>query len=284
MLITNIKAINNNLLTLVTVDCGNSFITYYMLKSLFKFYNGRFNIIVLCIKYNEHLALLNEFKNNITLIYAFNIPEIKKYLGVNGSLCHSYAIKYLVKKYIKSEYFLLCDNDIIFSNLDILNINYKNFDIVGKYDLTVLNYVKNMLYYMKNNNITNFTNFNKIININDIPNINVEFLHKKYNIYTFENLKIFLRYLPFYILIKTEIFNKYFSTIIYPLQKHKNYYYYIDTFSMFTYNLFRHNCKILNYDIKHDIYHIGGSTNMYNFSKQDYEHKLLKLENNNYAN
>ena len=260
-------------ITLISIDCGNSYITYYMLKSLFKI-NSKLKIIILCIKDNNYLDLLKEFENKVEIIKLFNDKNIEKYLNDGEySACHSYAIKYLVDNYITSEYFLLCDNDIIFSNLSILTKNYRNYDIIGYYDENYYNEIFNILHNMEMNNLTKYSE----VDFKNVKPFHFNCDYKKYSFYSYKNMKVFLRYVPYYILIKTNIFKKYFSQYIVS-GKHKNNYYYIDTLSLFTFNILKNKCKILNFDITNDILHIGNSTNKY--SKIEYEKKLNTAKHN----
>lgn len=272
----NIINANNNI-SMISIDCGNSYITYYMLKSLIPLCKNRFEIIILCLKDNRYLDLLYEFRNNVKLVYLFNDSTVERHLAnLEYSACHSYAIKYAVDNYIKTDYFLLCDNDIIFSNLSMLKTNYEDYDVVGQYDLNNLPMIGNLLYIMQFKKWIKYSDVPT--EINKLPDVNINYEHKKFNIYTFKNLKVFVRLLPFYIILNKKTFNKYFSTYVCPAELHRNNYYYIDTFSMFTYRLLKNNCKILDYNIANDIEHIGGSTNKY--SMELYKAKILTIKNN----
>lgn len=125
--VNNRNILNN--ITLFTVNFNNMYMTCRMLESFF--YNCDFNIPF----YIVDNSTINE--KNVDLIYNnFNIIDNKNFKILNDlndiSKNHSLTIDYILYNVIKTDYVILCDNDVIFkSELNNILKEYMEYDTIG---------------------------------------------------------------------------------------------------------------------------------------------------------
>lgn len=284
MIIRNLK-LNT---TLIVVDCNNSFLTYYMLKSFLALKNSESIIIyVLINKNNQYVYLLEELSENyknINLIYNYH-SKLLKNCNENdsiefgwGSYNHSLSLQYLIDNYVFTKNVLICDNDIIFKNI---------FDIIyfinelEKYDIipTIVDFKGQTSYILES-----------FFNIK-----NYEYITNDLNIYTYKINNKFLnmygRFDPFCILFKTKLLKE--NTIInnktdidiipsyngYISNSEKTNFIWCDTFGKLTYKLLSKNYKIKYSTTKlcNSIVHFGGaSSSRFINNKESYYNNFVK--------
>lgn len=265
------KIIDKNKISLLTVDCDRSYITYHMLLSLFKL-GYRFPIYIIINKDNKWLNLLYDLQkqyNNINLIDNTNNKiikinqDVKNYASVQHSLCLQYGIDNL----IKTDYVLICDNDIIFKKsfsklIDII----KKYDIIAElstlnhYDLT--NIVSLISYYKENTNWSS-DKFNILYeyykeNLEDKDVLKYNIKYNRYLLkYNKEEFTYYTRFLPYFLIFnlknKIKIIDK--NDIANYINIDKNIT--KDTLSIFTYNCLKNNLKYNEILINNYIEHIN---------------------------
>lgn len=261
MIVKNKKIISD--LSVIVVDHDNSFITYFMLLSLYKIIND-INVYVILNKDNKYLELLYDLnkKNNKNIIFINNFNN--RLLDIetkSPSHNHETIIKYLIKNHINTKYTCICDNDILFfsKGTNLFN-NYMNYDVIGKYE----NILEEKVY------------IDSIINVyNTINNLNDTYINCKkidpilYQINLTNNYFLMMsRFFPHFFIIKTEIFKKYlsdndelipgiFSETIYEDKKTAIY---VETLSNITRKILIDNLdyKIKYIDIDQYLHHVGG--------------------------
>lgn len=265
-----------NKLSIISIDAGKSYITYYMLKSLMSLNLKDVEVIVLCNTDNEYLHLLDEFKDRVKFIYDFNL--VKSY--DKPHLRHMYSFQYLLQQ-VNSEYIFLCDNDVIFTEkfknyLDI----YQNYDIIAEvedYKNRIKYFIKDI--YMYDNNIKIYDENETNIYVNNEYYRNLKLVETDNTLYKFNcgkniDIELYNRFLPYYIFFNTEkiksipLFDIDYE-IGYCVDKRKLY----DSFSTITYNAIKNNFNIHYTSFADSIIHVRSST-----WYRDYESYINRLK------
>lgn len=283
-----------NQITFVTIDGGKSFITYYMLLSLFRLIPNA-KVIVLLNKNNRYIYLLEELeeKYNIRLIKNFNnsLLTYKRHRG-DCSIEHCVCIDYIFNNVLDTKYMLLLDNDIIFKE------NFLNF------------FVKDNLEKIQNSVVTGFIENNTPESALNIllnsykcfidSNANLESVIKKYNVnpdnfyiknntfYITEKLKYQIRFAPYFILFNKELFKKYnlkffndYKTdLFFSNNDFKQFFkgeLYKDTLSYLTTEIVNNHMRYNNLYIYDYIHHVGGSTRNIKMTFNKYKKIITKF-------
>lgn len=269
------KTNNKYDISLLTVDCGNSYITYYMLLSFFRL-NVKLPIYVIINKDNEYLYLLyNLAKEHSNLAIIDNTD--KKLIPVNKSqkniesVEHSLCLQYGIDNLVDSTNILICDNDIIFYNKRILQLfkEIKVYDIIteypeiSKYDL--VNTISLIDFYKKHKTWDKEI-FNTLYNYYKEHEPIISLKKLEYNKYYFLNYTFYRRFLPYCIFLKKsdlKIIDKNnipnYISIDNTICK--------DTFAKFTYDALKSNLLIKYININNFIIHIGSSS--FNIKSKD---------------
>lgn len=279
-----------NNLSLITVDAGSSFLTYYMLLSFFKLnINTNIPIYIILNKNNDYLNLLYDLQlshRNITLLENFDNNLIKTYYKEcpniihTASLQHTFSLQYIIDYFVDTDYCIICDNDIFFYNtISTFFNNYFKYDIIGTLETVNISELEN-IWFLKS--FINKYYFGIALN-----NIDAKYEKSNYLKITLNNyihLDYYCRYFPFLLFLNKKVFKKYKlynnAHIIGGFDKiDEHQYIYRDTLSDFTNNILKDKFNISNICIFEHIYHnISSSIS----SKETFESYTAKFNNHFY--
>ena len=280
-----------NEFSLISIDAGHSYLTYYMLLSFFKLnINTNIPIYLMLNKNNEYLYLLYDLQLshcNITLLENFDNNLIKTYYKEcpniihTPSLQHTFSLQYIIDYFVDTDYCMICDNDIFFYNTISTFFNdYFKYDIVGTLETVNISELENT-WFLKS--FINKYYFGITLN-----NINAKYEksnHLKIMLNDYIYLDYYCRYFPFLLFLNKKVFRKYKlydnnAYIIGSFDKiNEHQYIYKDTLSDFTNNILKAKFNILNICIFEHIYHnISSSLS----SKESFESYTTKFNNQFY--
>ncbi len=268
------NAVNVDNLTLLSIDGGYSFITYYMIRS-FMMLGINIPTIIICNGDKNYQYLLTDLQKDYPLLKIYNI-DIKNHLsGIpDSSFKHSFSIQEAIDNFIETDYILLCDNDILFcENIRdiILNEKYKvnnsafygwiEWENENDFIKKRLDYLIRKSYLPPKEEIKYKFNYD-ITTITD-KNNNIYWCYNRIEPYcVFLNLKLLKEYcitdLQSYN-IDTSFANKYF----------------LDTMGMLFKNIYDKNLNYTLWNMWHYIYHIESATLKYKARTPDVYYNIM---------
>lgn len=273
----------SDILTIVTVDAGNSFITKYFLESLIKKGINARVLIVLC-KENPYIKELEKYKQYLNIEFLENydyqlLPY--RFQDWEPSTRHSNMIKYVFSHdIIKTKYCIICDNDIVVKN---------NFSKLLNYFINQEKIVAGSIFYTNKTNLYNLkTQLLKykilenpeIDTLLSINQMNIKF--NKTNFIVNDRFIIYYRLEPQLILMNYENIRKipnylnYFASIKWGT-KLGNYYVTYDTFAKFTKMLLDKDIPIYKIPNIYDyIKHFSGASFNKELTESDYK-QIMKV-------
>ena len=247
--------------SLLSIDSGLSYITYYMVKSFRENISNDIPIIIISDKTDEYSFYLDKILEDFNNIQIY-IKDI--YQTLSWSAQHSFYLQYGIDNYINTENLIICDNDVIFLKptefydfrkmLD--NFMSDNYYKIYGYMFYMSHYI---LYYL--NGIPMSKEY-LVFNNYKIDHIEYNKYICKYKNY---NCTYYDRIDPYICLLKTEIFKNNDIKIFNPKNKELDFIFnkelYIDTFGKFTYDVLKHNIPInTQCEINKFVYHLCGSS------------------------
>ena len=252
----NYNTVNVDNLTLLSIDGGNSFITYYMIRS-FMMLGINIPITIICNGDRNYQYLLEGLKKDYPLLNVYSIDINDNFIGsTKSSFKHAFSIQEAINRYVTTDYILLCDNDVLFcENIRdiILNEKYKenNSAFYGWIEWTNENdFVKKRLHHLFGTETQNLEyQFNM-----DITKIVDKSNNKIYWAYN--------RIEPFCVFINLKLLKEYSITDLQPynISVEITNRYFLDTLGMLFKNIYDKNLNYTLWNMWHYIYHIRSAT------------------------
>ncbi len=169
-------------LTVLTCNFNNSEITLEMLRSLYITIDYPLNVTIMDNSTSKKLNI--KYNSFFNIIDNTNFKLTPNYNQVSKN--HSASIDYALKNIIKTDYVLLCDNDVIFKPATkkiLTNKLYEQYDIIGEINADVTPPERLLPYFC-------FINLKKVLKYN-INYFNNDLCIPEYSFKLFPNFALF---------------------------------------------------------------------------------------------